>query len=81
MTADVTSVDAAGDDAPARPFLSVVSGHPTDEELAALVGVFAAASTRSGDTDPGTRNEWGRPVDLFRQTWGQPGSFTNRGGW
>ena len=81
MTADVSALDASGDDKPARPFLSVVNGNPTDEEIAALVGVFAAVGGGSGDNGPKTRNEWGRPVDLFRQTWGQPGSFTNRGGW
>lgn len=79
MSADVASTSS--EEQPARPFLTVVDGNPTDEELAALVGVFAAAGGDSGDNGPQTRNDWGRPVDMFRQTWGQPGSFTNRGGW
>lgn len=78
MSADATS--ASGDDQPARPFLTVVDGNPTDEELAVLVSVFASAGG-DGDPEPGIRNAWGRPVDMFRQNWGQPGSFTNRGGW
>lgn len=78
MSADVTS--ATGDDKPARPFLTIVDGNPTDEELAILVGVFASVGG-SGDAGPQLRNDWGRPVDMFRENWGQPGSFTNRGGW
>ncbi|MGB6247335.1 MULTISPECIES: acyl-CoA carboxylase subunit epsilon [Gordonia] len=78
MSADVTS--AAGDEQPARPFLTVVSGNPTDEDVAVLVSVLAAAGGEHAP-EPGPRNDWGRPVDMFRQTWGQPGSFTNRGGW
>ncbi|MBM7366655.1 acyl-CoA carboxylase subunit epsilon [Gordonia hydrophobica] len=81
MSADVPAVDATSDDKPVRPFLTVVDGNPTDEEIAALVGVFATVGGGSADSGPQDRNEWGRPVDLFRQTWGQPGSFTNRGGW
>ncbi|MGB3302731.1 MAG: acyl-CoA carboxylase subunit epsilon [Gordonia sp. (in: high G+C Gram-positive bacteria)] len=78
MSADVTS--ATGDDKPAAPFLTIVDGNPTDEELAVLVGVFASAGG-SGNTEPPTRNDWGRPIDMFRVNWGQPGSFTNSGSW
>ncbi|NLG46740.1 acyl-CoA carboxylase subunit epsilon [Gordonia sp. (in: high G+C Gram-positive bacteria)] len=79
MSADVPSTSS--EEQPARPFLTIVDGNPTDEELAALVGVFAAAGGGAGDNGPQTRDDWGRPVDMFRQTWGQPGSFTNRGSW
>ncbi|AUH69525.1 MULTISPECIES: acyl-CoA carboxylase subunit epsilon [Gordonia] len=79
MSDDVTS--AGSQEQPARPFLTIVDGKPTDAELAALVGVFAAASGGTADTGPQIRNDWGRPVDMFRVNWGQPGSFTNRGGW
>ncbi|WP_026919202.1 acyl-CoA carboxylase subunit epsilon [Gordonia shandongensis] len=78
MSADLDS--PAGDEKPARPFLTVVDGNPTDEDLAVLVGVFAAAGGSSDDTGA-PRNDWGRPVDKFRTMWGQPGSYTNRGGW
>ncbi|EGD56621.1 acyl-CoA carboxylase subunit epsilon [Gordonia neofelifaecis] len=84
MTADIHSADVdgtSGDEKPARPFLTIVDGNPTDEELAALVGVFAAAGGGSADAGPQLRNDWGRPVDMFRESWGQPASFTNRGGW
>ncbi|MFW0795985.1 acyl-CoA carboxylase subunit epsilon [Gordonia sp. CPCC 205515] len=62
------------------PLLRIVNGKPTDEEVAVLVTLIAAASG-SGDGDPASaepRNEWGRPEDLFRSQWGGPGSFPNR---
>ena len=70
---------AAHGPASEKPFLTVVSGNPCDEEIAALVGVFASAGGGGGDTGPVTRNDWGRPTDMHRSTWGMPSSFPNRG--
>lgn len=60
-----------------RPFLTVVGGQPTDEDLAVLVAVLAGAGSGGGDSEPATRNDWGRPIDRLRPQWGGPGSFTN----
>ena len=53
----------------ARPMLTIVKGHPTDEEVAALTAVFAqlAAEARRDNAlggDP-ERNGWGRPQDRY----------------
>ncbi len=61
----------------AEPMLRVVSGSPTDEELAVLVAVFANAGG-SSDTPAGPRNDWSRPVDRLRQTWHSPTAFPNQ---
>ncbi len=60
-----------------RPFLKVVNGNPTDEDIAVLVSVLAGAGSGGGDAEPTTRNDWGRPIDRLRPQWGGPGSFTN----
>ena len=60
-----------------RPFLTVVGGNPTDEDLAVLVTVLAGAGSGGGSAEPETRNEWGHPIDRLRPQWGGPGSFTN----
>ncbi|MCF8570565.1 acyl-CoA carboxylase subunit epsilon [Gordonia sp. HY002] len=66
-------------DAPAKPFLTVVSGNPSAEDVAVLVSVLASAGGDGGDTGPVTRNDWGLPTDMHRSTWGMPSSFPNRG--
>lgn len=61
-----------------RPFLRVVSGNPTDEDIAVLTVVLAAASAQGGEApaDTGPRNDWGRPADLLRPEWqGGPAGF------
>lgn len=63
-----------------KPFLTVVSGNPSDEDVAVLVSVLASAGGDGGaDTGPVTRNDWGRPTDMHRSSWGMPSSFPNRG--
>lgn len=59
------------------PFLRVVSGNPTDEDVAVLVSVFAAAGGSTDDAQPEPRDEWGHPFDRMRPPWGGAGSFTN----
>ena len=79
LTAESTANEHAGDadtstaatTAGARePFLVIDKGAPTDEEIAALVCVFAAAAASAGaDTGPtGPRDLWGTPTLLHRGT-------------
>ncbi|WP_394811423.1 acyl-CoA carboxylase subunit epsilon [Gordonia jinghuaiqii] len=71
------TVSETADKAGERPFLKVVNGNPTDEDIAVLVTVLAGSGSGDGDPTPQTRNEWGRPVDRLRPQWGAPSSFTN----
>lgn len=62
VTADGPSVRAE------EPFVRVVKGSPTDEELAALVSVLAAAAA-SGTAPAGSSlppETWGDPVRMHR---------------
>lgn len=54
------------DPAPAPTEIRVLSGEPTDEEIAALVAVFAAAGGGTGEPGPQELNPWGHPVDKLR---------------
>lgn len=50
---------------PAAPEIRILKGRPTDDEIAALVTVLAAAG---GTSHPGPQelNLWGHPVDKLR---------------
>lgn len=63
---------------PAEPFVTVVKGAPTDQELAALVVVLRAAggSGRPAASKPADR--WGAPSDRLRSDWGMPTSYPHR---
>ncbi|WP_040788757.1 acyl-CoA carboxylase subunit epsilon [Nocardia paucivorans] len=79
LTAESTA-DTRGGDADAstvattaegrEPFLVIEKGAPTDEEIAALVCVFAAAAASAGATtgSTGPRDLWGVPTMLHRGT-------------
>ncbi|WP_267617818.1 acyl-CoA carboxylase subunit epsilon [Gordonia bronchialis] len=71
--------DAQSTETPARPFLQVVRGNPTDEDLAVLTALIAgaAAASEAGVPSSEPRNEWGRAIDRLRPQWGAPTSFTN----
>ncbi|RPA65157.1 acyl-CoA carboxylase subunit epsilon [Gordonia oryzae] len=69
-----TGAENAG--APTQPFLTVVRGNPTDEDVAALVAVLAAAASGAEQT-PAVRDDWGSAIDRLRPQWGGPSSFTN----
>jgi hypothetical protein len=60
---DMTIDDPA---ATSEPHLRVLKGNPTDDEVAALIAVLAAAG--GGPTEPGPQelNPWGHPVDKLR---------------
>ena len=61
-----------------EPFVTVVKGSPSDEELAALVLVLNAAR---GGPVPGNkpRDQWGSPTERLRVDRGMPSSYPNRG--
>jgi hypothetical protein len=67
QTEDTVSEATASVDATAHPpVIQVLKGQPTDEDLAALVTVFAGASGGPVDTGPPERDMWGHPVDKLR---------------
>ncbi|MBF4992962.1 acyl-CoA carboxylase subunit epsilon [Arthrobacter gandavensis] len=78
--------EAARPAAPAEPFLQVVSGNPTDEELAALTAVVIGLGAASPEADPAhgtsperdparTRRAWTRRRALSLQPLPGPGSW------
>lgn len=77
MTDSITPDDA--DTAAAKPLLRIVGGNPTDEDVAVITALIAAAASGAdADAAPaGPRDEWGRPEDRLRPVWGAPTSFTN----
>ncbi len=63
---------------PAKPFLTIVTGNPSDAEIAALVGIFASAGSSGAPADTGPRNLWGTPADRLRSANGlSPSAFPN----
>jgi acyl-CoA carboxylase epsilon subunit len=50
------------------PHIKVVKGKPTEEELAALIAVVAAASGTPPEPREAEQNLWGHPVDRLRYT-------------
>lgn len=48
------------------PVMHVLKGKPTDQDLAALVAVFASASGGVANPGPPERDMWGHPVDKLR---------------
>jgi len=60
-----------------RPFLTVVRGDATAEEIAALTAVLAALGSRPGPvTERGQRSRWSDPARMLRMP---PGH--GRDGW
>ena len=48
-----------------QPQLRVISGNPTDEELAAIIAVVSAAGASKSEEQP-SRSEWASPVWQMR---------------
>ncbi|MGI8645123.1 MAG: acyl-CoA carboxylase epsilon subunit [Nocardioides sp.] len=48
------------------PVLRIITPDATDEEVAALVAVFAALGSATGDAAPSPRPEWNAPHRLVR---------------
>ncbi|GAC56736.1 hypothetical protein GOHSU_12_01260 [Gordonia hirsuta DSM 44140 = NBRC 16056] len=63
---------------PAEPFVTVVKGAPTDQELAALVVVLQAARGGGGPAVSKPADRWGAPQDRLRSDWGMPTSYPHR---
>ncbi|MFD4366281.1 acyl-CoA carboxylase subunit epsilon [Rhodococcus sp. NPDC058521] len=80
--AELSDAENASSTAAGEPFVKVVKGSPTDEELAALVTVLAAAAN-SGAAVPGSTlpaETWGDPVQSHRVAAPfSPYSFVNLG--
>ena len=51
-----------------EPVIQVIKGAPTDDELAAVVAVLAAASGAAPEPREQEENLWGHPVDRLRYT-------------
>ena len=58
----------SADDAtkPEPPFLRVVSGNPTDEDIAALVVLFSGLRSAPVAPTAEVRSAWGLPTDQHR---------------
>ena len=50
------------------PHINIVKGEPTEEELAALIAVIAAASSAPEGPREAEENLWGHPVNRLRYT-------------
>jgi hypothetical protein len=60
--ADETAADPHAHEA----HIQVVKGNPTEEELAAVIAVLAAASSVPSEPREQEENLWGHPVDRLR---------------
>lgn len=49
-----------------EPHIQVLSGNPTDEELAALIAVLGSAVGGRSEAPPPEHSGWGLPVDKLR---------------
>lgn len=52
--------------------VQVLSGNPTDEEIAALIAALSALASKSEAADLKPRNLWAEPIDMLRyspQSW------------
>ncbi|MEO3936054.1 acyl-CoA carboxylase epsilon subunit [Dermatophilaceae bacterium Soc4.6] len=58
------------------PAIRVVSGWPTDDELAALVAVLTAAASGNEPAPPPVGSRWSSPSGRLRSAYGP-----SRGGW
>jgi Acyl-CoA carboxylase epsilon subunit len=63
---DLTLGDPLNPSETAVPEIQILKGQPTDEDIAALVAVFAAAGGGSVEPGPQELNPWGHPVDKLR---------------
>ncbi|MGV9824518.1 MULTISPECIES: acyl-CoA carboxylase epsilon subunit [unclassified Gordonia (in: high G+C Gram-positive bacteria)] len=78
-TGDADPTTNGSDDS--RPMLRIVSGNPTDEDIAALVAVLTAAGGGPAPHhDAGPRDDWGRIEDNLRSAWPASTGFL-RGRW
>ena len=79
MSADETmpeAEDVAAATVPEAPVIRVLSGWPTDEDLAALVAVLSAASGGDAVPPPPAPSRWSAPGARLRTAYGPA-----RGAW
>ncbi|WP_324193028.1 acyl-CoA carboxylase subunit epsilon [Nocardia transvalensis] len=61
--------EAADTESHSGPVIRILKGAPTDDEIAALVCVFAAAANAAAAPEPkGPADLWGRPTFMHRGT-------------
>jgi Acyl-CoA carboxylase epsilon subunit len=63
MSDSTEATDAAPQ--PHEPLIQILKGHPTDEELAALMAVLGSAGGAPAPAQPES-TRWGLPVDRLR---------------
>ncbi len=61
-----------------EPYLRIVSGNPTPEEIAALVTVVAAAAETGEPNVEETVDGWGSPAAMHRTPMPAPGPKSSR---
>ncbi|MCV7283129.1 acyl-CoA carboxylase subunit epsilon [Mycolicibacterium flavescens] len=66
MTANEKAADVSDEAAKHEPHIQVLSGKPSDEELAAVLAVLAAAAGAPAEPREQEENLWGHPVDRLR---------------
>ncbi|MFE3292706.1 acyl-CoA carboxylase subunit epsilon [Rhodococcus sp. NPDC059234] len=77
--ATVDAAAVAATEGAQLPVIKVVKGSPTDAEVAALVAVFAAASSGEAPVDTTPPEHWGDPAKMHRaRAPFSPYSFQNR---
>lgn len=68
MNDDVKTEETVADAAPHEhePHIQILRGHPTDEELAALIAVLGSVGTAPAVQTRNERTRWGLAVDRLR---------------
>jgi len=66
VSTEQTSTPQGAETPTAAPFVQVLRGQPSTEDLAALVAVFAGAAGGGGEPAAAPRNLWGHPADKLR---------------
>ncbi|OBB97111.1 acyl-CoA carboxylase subunit epsilon [Mycobacterium sp. 852002-40037_SCH5390672] len=49
-----------------EPHIQILKGHPTDEEVAALVAALASVAGGAPESEQPEQTRWGLPVDRLR---------------
>lgn len=62
----MSTTDTSDAGTPKQPLLRVISGNPTDEEIAALVVVFSSLRGAAQGPESSVQTTWGSPTDVHR---------------
>jgi Acyl-CoA carboxylase epsilon subunit len=63
---EVSDVEVSGEQRDHEAHIQVVKGHPSEDELAAVIAVLAASSGPPPEPREQEENLWGHPVDRLR---------------